>query len=119
MSTFGVKPRFEPRNPMRSARTVSRVIRMTLGGAAASALAPRQTTHTNWRIRDIGKKFITGKVCDLNSLCFDSLFNSLLAITSSHRQRLAFYSSRKKCLAHRSLTAAAKADIGNTLLSQR
>jgi hypothetical protein len=55
---------------MRSARTVSRVIRMTLGGAdaAASALAPSQTTHTDCRIRNIGEKFITGKIWDLNPL---------------------------------------------------
>jgi hypothetical protein len=43
---------------------------MTFGGAAAaaSALAPSQTTHTNCRIRHMGEKFITGKIWDLNSL---------------------------------------------------
>jgi hypothetical protein len=37
---------------------------MTFGGAdaAASALAPSQTTPTNCRIRNIGGKFITGKI---------------------------------------------------------
>ena len=34
-SRFGVSPRFEPRKPMRSARVVSRVIRMMFGGDAA------------------------------------------------------------------------------------
>jgi hypothetical protein len=55
---------------MRSARTVSRVIRMTFGGgaAAASALTPSQSTHINCRIRNIGEKFITGKIWDLNPL---------------------------------------------------
>src|SRR5260370_4018785 len=86
MSRFGVKPRFEPRNPMRSARTVSRVIRMTLGGAAAAAsalavsvFAASHPTHTNCRIRDIGKSLssITGKICDLTALC-SLLVRSLL-----------------------------------------
>src|SRR5580698_2923830 len=34
VSRLGVSPRFEPRKPMRSARVVSSVIRMTLLGAA-------------------------------------------------------------------------------------
>src|SRR6266403_2319631 len=36
-SRFGVKPFFDPRKPMRSARTVSSVIRITLGGSVAAA----------------------------------------------------------------------------------
>src|SRR6266478_1258270 len=36
-SSCGVKPSFEPRKPMRSARTVSNVIRITLGGSVAAA----------------------------------------------------------------------------------
>ena len=34
---MGVKPRFEPRKPMRSARTVSMVITITLGLSVAAA----------------------------------------------------------------------------------
>ena len=37
ISRFGVRPRFDPRNPMRSARVVSSVIRMMLAGAAKLA----------------------------------------------------------------------------------
>src|SRR5713101_8753634 len=69
-SRFGVSPRSEPRNPMRSARIVSSVIRMTLGsrgaggrGAAAPAiaLATEQRTHSKPRVRNIGyKKSIIG-----------------------------------------------------------
>src|SRR6266404_8551160 len=36
-SRFGVKPFFDPRKPMRSARTVSKVIRITLGLSVAAA----------------------------------------------------------------------------------
>src|SRR5258708_912472 len=110
MSRFGVKPRFAPRNPMRSARTVSRVIRITLGGAAAaaSALAPSQTTHSNCRIRDIGKrlsKFIHWKNLRLElALLFDSLCSLIrtrsalwLAITFANRQRVAFWLQREPC----------------------
>jgi hypothetical protein len=45
---------------------------MTLGGAAATAkaLAPNQTTQSSCRIRDIARKFITGKICDLNALYY-------------------------------------------------
>src|SRR5713101_274068 len=69
-SRCGVNPRCEPRNPMRSARIVSSVIRMTLGsrgaggrGAAAPAiaLATEQRTHSKPRVRNIGyKKSIIG-----------------------------------------------------------
>src|ERR1700730_6190242 len=62
VSRFGVSPSFEPRNPMRSARTVSTVIRMIFGGmmfgdsaAPSNALAANQTTHTNWRMTDMVK----------------------------------------------------------------
>src|ERR1700687_146611 len=62
VSRFGVSPSFEPRNPMRSARTVSTVMRMILGGlilgggaAPANALAAKQTTHSSWRITDMEK----------------------------------------------------------------
>src|ERR1700690_677464 len=58
-SRFGVNPRVDPRNPIRSARVVSRVIRMMLGdfeieaealaAGAASALASRIKTKQSQR----------------------------------------------------------------------
>jgi hypothetical protein len=60
---FGVKPSFEPRNPMRSARVVSTVIRMIFGGVggrgtgAARAFAVQQIVKkrklANRRIADV------------------------------------------------------------------
>src|ERR1022692_1695454 len=71
LSRLGVRPRVEPINPMRSARVVSSVIRMTLGYAAfgcvlgpgvpawgwgaAKLLATRLTTHMKQRIPRILK----------------------------------------------------------------
>src|ERR1039457_1573740 len=74
LSRLGVSPRFEPINPMRSARVVSSVIRMILGYAAAfgcvlgpgvpacgcgpsaaKLLAARVTTHMKQRIPRILK----------------------------------------------------------------
>src|ERR1700674_4568672 len=88
---------------MRSARTVSRVIRMTLGGvaAAASTLAPSQTTHTKRRIRDIGKSLslityhlslVTGHWKDLR---LELALLSACEITSATRQRVAFWLQRE------------------------
>src|ERR1022692_628960 len=68
-SRFGVSPRVEPRKPMRSARVVSSVIRMMLGGfgwedgalefeagtlgGAANALAIKPATNNSPRITTI------------------------------------------------------------------
>src|SRR5664279_2389752 len=60
-SRFGVSPRGEPRNPMRSARVVSSVIRMMLGSfglgplvcGAAHALAVRAAANNKQRITAI------------------------------------------------------------------
>src|SRR5208283_3436230 len=58
-SRLDVRPRFDPRNPMRSARVVSSVIRMMFGdfgiaagafGSAASALVATAVTNNNQRI---------------------------------------------------------------------
>ena len=49
-----VSPRFAPRNPIRSARVVSSVIKTMLGGAApvaASEIAANPTTHNHCRIK--------------------------------------------------------------------
>src|SRR5581483_5998152 len=67
-SRLGVRPFFEPRNPMRSARVVSSVIRMMLGrweaatggcllaGVAATAEESRKRTGTTSRRDRIGNK---------------------------------------------------------------
>src|ERR1700677_811940 len=51
-SRFGVSPRFDPRNPMRSARVVSSVINKMLGAdvPAAAVLAHQHTKHNHRRI---------------------------------------------------------------------
>src|SRR6266446_3832145 len=56
-SRFGVKPFFDPRKPMRSARTVSRVIRITLGWfVAAAASAGNRTRRQRMQARRIKEK---------------------------------------------------------------
>src|SRR5580704_8974903 len=54
-SRFGVSPRLEPKKPMRSARVVSRVMRIMLTGLAklASELPARKSRHTNDRHKNI------------------------------------------------------------------
>src|SRR6266550_5173089 len=56
-SSCGVKPCFEPRKPMRSARTVSKVIRITLGWSlAAAASAGNRRKRQRMQARRIKEK---------------------------------------------------------------
>src|SRR6266850_3794487 len=56
-SRFGVKPFFDPRKPIRSARTVSNVIRITLGwSVAAAASAGNRTRKHRMQARRIKEK---------------------------------------------------------------
>src|SRR6266513_3259078 len=68
-SRCGVKPCFEPRKPMRSARTVSKVIKITLGwSVAAAASAGNRRKRQRMQARRIKEK----GVC----IVADSLFGT-------------------------------------------
>src|SRR6266851_3910870 len=67
-SRFGVKRFFDPRKPMRSARTVSNVMRITLGRSAAAASAGNRTNRQRMQARRIIEK----GVC----IVADSLFGT-------------------------------------------
>src|SRR5437879_8804114 len=56
LSRLGVSPRLDPKNPIRSARVVSSVIRMMLGATAIllSTLPPMRSRHTNHCTKRIG-----------------------------------------------------------------